>query len=286
MNDLFKELFMNNYINNKTTFIPCGYLRNELYRMCDITMDGDLEENESIDDNYISIEYEYSDLNSGAYDIYRSTEECLLNEELLERIDEVLDVLNEREEAVIRMRFGLVDDRTDYDLGDIARELRVTRERVRQIESSAIKKLKHPKVNKLLKTYVRGSANMETIRFDFIADYLVKPLVRYNIKIDYKYGASSGVAYRIRENTINRIKLDIVNFIHKKLIGKRALIIDATKEGNIISTIYKEHGVNININFHSLGELFITDNKDHVDVEIDIDYKTYEISKWGGLTEI
>ena len=284
MNDLFKELFMNNYINNKTTFIPCGYLRNELYPMYDITMDGDLEENENLDNNYISIEYGYDDINSGTYDLYRSTEECLLNEELLEQIDEALDGLNEREEAVIRMRFGLVDDRTDYDLGDIARELRVTRERVRQIESSAIKKLKHPKVNKLLKTYVRGSANMETIRFDFIANYLVKPLVKHNNEIDYKYGIGKGMVYRICENTINRIKLDIVNFIHKKLIGKRALIIDATKKENIVSTIYKEHGIDIDI--YSLGELFITDNKDHVDVEIDIDYKTYKIDIRGSLCEI
>ncbi len=125
---------------------------------------------------------------------------------------------------------------------------------------------------------------METIRFDFIANYLVKPLVKHNNEIDYKYGIGKGMVYRIRENTINNIKLDIVNFIHKKLIGKRALIIDATKKENIVSTIYKEHGIDIDI--YSLGELFITDNKDHVDVEIDIDYKTYEISKWGGLTEI
>ncbi len=284
MNDLFKELFMSNYINNKTTFIPCGYLRNELYRMYDITMDGDLEENESIDDNYISIEYKYDDINSGTYDIYRSTEECLLNEELVEQIDDVLGILREKEEAVIRMRFGLVDDCTEYTLEEIARELKVTRERVRQIESSAIKKLKHPRIDKKLKTYVRGSANMETIRFDFIANYLVKPLVKHNNEIDYKYGIGKGMVYRIRENTINNIKLDIVNFIHKKLIGKRALIIDATKKENIVSTIYKEHGIDIDI--YSLGELFITDNKDHVDVEIDIDYKTYEISEWGGLTEI
>ncbi len=284
MNDLFKELFMNNYINNKTTFIPCGYLRNELYPMYDITMDGDLEENESIDDNYISIEYKYDDINSGTYDIYRSTEECLLNEELVERIDETLGILKEKEEAVIRMRFGLVDDLTEYTLEEIARELKVTRERVRQIESSAIKKLKHPRVDKTLKEYVRGSANMETVRFDFIANYLVKPLVKHNNEIDYKYGIGKGMVYRIRENTINNIKLDIVNFIHKKLIGKRALIIDATKKENIVSTIYKEHGIDIDI--YSLGELFITDNKDHVDVEIDIDYKTYEISKWGGLIEI
>ncbi len=284
MNDLFKELFMNNYINNKTTFIPCGYLRNELYPMYDITMDGDLEENESIDDNYISIEYKYDDINSGTYDIYRSTEECLLNEELVEQIDEVLGILREKEEAVIRMRFGLVDDLTEYTLEEIARELKVTRERVRQIESSAIKKLKHPRVDKTLKEYVRGSANMETVRFDFIANYLVKPLVKHNNEIDYKYGIGKGMVYRIRENTINNIKLDIVNFIHKKLIGKRALIIDATKKENIVSTIYKEHGIDIDI--YSLGELFITDNKNHVDVEIDIDYKTYEISKWGGLTEI
>lgn len=80
----------------------------------------------------------------------------ILKNDLKEQIDEVLDQLNEREKAVIRMRFGLLDDESDRTLEEIGKELNVTRERVRQIESSAIKKLKHPKVGRKLKNYIEG----------------------------------------------------------------------------------------------------------------------------------
>ena len=82
--------------------------------------------------------------------------EAILKADLKEQIDEVLDQLNDREKAVIRMRFGLLDDESDRTLEEIGKELNVTRERVRQIESSAIKKLKHPKVGRKLKNYIEG----------------------------------------------------------------------------------------------------------------------------------
>ncbi len=78
----------------------------------------------------------------------------ILKEDLKAQIYEVLDQLNDRERAVIRMRFGLLDDESDRTLEEIGKELNVTRERVRQIESSAIKKLKHPKVGRKLKNYI------------------------------------------------------------------------------------------------------------------------------------
>ncbi len=80
----------------------------------------------------------------------------ILRNDLKEQISEVLDQLNEREKAVIRMRFGLMPDESDRTLEEIGKELNVTRERVRQIESSAIKKLKHPKVGRKLKNYIEG----------------------------------------------------------------------------------------------------------------------------------
>ena len=80
----------------------------------------------------------------------------ILKNDLKEQIDDVLDQLNDREKAVIRMRFGLLDDESDRTLEEIGKELNVTRERVRQIESSAIKKLKHPKVGRKLKNYIEG----------------------------------------------------------------------------------------------------------------------------------
>ena len=80
----------------------------------------------------------------------------IMKEDLQNQIDQILGQLNEREQAVVRMRFGLMDDESDRTLEEIGRELSVTRERVRQIESSAIKKLKHPKVGKNLKNYVES----------------------------------------------------------------------------------------------------------------------------------
>jgi len=83
-----------------------------------------------------------------------SPTDVVLKDDLNNQIDEVLDQLNEREKAVIRMRFGLLSDESDRTLEEIGKELSVTRERVRQIESSAIKKLKHPKVGRKLKNYI------------------------------------------------------------------------------------------------------------------------------------
>jgi len=80
----------------------------------------------------------------------------ILKDDLNKQIAEILDQLNEREKAVISMRFGLLNDASDRTLEEIGKELNVTRERVRQIESSAIKKLKHPKVGRVLKNYIEG----------------------------------------------------------------------------------------------------------------------------------
>ena len=85
-----------------------------------------------------------------------SPSDAVLKDDLNNQIDEVLDQLNEREKAVIRMRFGLLTDESDRTLEEIGKELSVTRERVRQIESSAIKKLKHPRVGRKLKNYIEG----------------------------------------------------------------------------------------------------------------------------------
>ncbi len=80
--------------------------------------------------------------------------DVIMKEDMKQKIDEILDHLNEREKAVVRMRFGLMPDESDRTLEEIGRELNVTRERVRQIESSAIKKLKHPKVGRKIKNYI------------------------------------------------------------------------------------------------------------------------------------
>ena len=83
-----------------------------------------------------------------------SPADAILKDDLKLQIEGVLEQLNEREKAVIKMRFGIMDDESDRTLEEIGKELNVTRERVRQIESSAIKKLKHPKVGRKLKNYI------------------------------------------------------------------------------------------------------------------------------------
>ncbi|MDP2076879.1 MAG: RNA polymerase sigma factor RpoD [Sulfuricurvum sp.] len=83
-----------------------------------------------------------------------SPSDAVLKDDLKVQIEGVLEQLNEREKAVIKMRFGIMDDESDRTLEEIGKELNVTRERVRQIESSAIKKLKHPKVGRKLKNYI------------------------------------------------------------------------------------------------------------------------------------
>lgn len=83
-----------------------------------------------------------------------SPSDAVLKDDLRVQIETVLEQLNEREKAVIKLRFGIMDDESDRTLEEIGKELSVTRERVRQIESSAIKKLKHPKVGRRLKNYI------------------------------------------------------------------------------------------------------------------------------------
>ena len=78
------------------------------------------------------------------------------NELLRKEIDMVLQGLTEREEKVLRLRFGLEDGRT-RTLEEVGKEFNVTRERIRQIEAKALRKLKHPTRSKRLKDFVDNS---------------------------------------------------------------------------------------------------------------------------------
>ena len=72
---------------------------------------------------------------------------------LKEQIVEVLDTLTDREQKVLRLRFGLDDGRT-RTLEEVGKEFDVTRERIRQIEAKALRKLRHPSRSKKLKDYL------------------------------------------------------------------------------------------------------------------------------------
>ena len=72
---------------------------------------------------------------------------------LKEQIDKVLDELTEREKKVLQLRFGLRDGRA-RTLEEVGREFNVTRERIRQIEGKALRKLRHPSRSRKLKGYL------------------------------------------------------------------------------------------------------------------------------------
>ena len=76
-------------------------------------------------------------------------DELLLNSDK-ESLEKVLNTLTEREKLVIQLRYGL-NDGTEYTLADIGRRLGISRERVRQIEDEALRKLRHPTREPLLK---------------------------------------------------------------------------------------------------------------------------------------
>jgi len=85
-------------------------------------------------------------------------EECLspqdasIKESLKKSLGDVLSTLSPREESVVRMRFGL-DNELDLTLEEVGKNFSVTRERIRQIEAKAIKKLKHPSRKKYLSSF-------------------------------------------------------------------------------------------------------------------------------------
>jgi RNA polymerase primary sigma factor len=88
--------------------------------------------------------------------------EALTHKMMVDDMNKVLDSLNEREAGVLRMRYGL-EDGTEHTLDEIGRHYKVTRERIRQIEHKAIRKLRHPKQRLMLLDYV-ADRSVEDVR--------------------------------------------------------------------------------------------------------------------------
>ena len=79
--------------------------------------------------------------------------EQAVNRDLTEKIQEALKTLSDKEERVIRMRFG-IGEKHNYTLEEVGRVMQLTRERIRQIESKALKKLQHPLKSKKLREFL------------------------------------------------------------------------------------------------------------------------------------
>ena len=79
-----------------------------------------------------------------------------IQENLKETTTRVLSSLTPREERVLRMRFG-IDMNTDHTLEEVGRQFSVTRERIRQIEAKALRKLRHPARSEHLRSFIDTS---------------------------------------------------------------------------------------------------------------------------------
>jgi len=82
-----------------------------------------------------------------------SPQEAVMSITLSEQTRAVLATLTPREEKVLRMRFG-IGEKSDHTLEEVGQDFFVTRERIRQIEAKALRKLRHPSRAKLLKSYI------------------------------------------------------------------------------------------------------------------------------------
>ena len=79
--------------------------------------------------------------------------EAVIKANLSEQTSRVLSTLTPREEKVLRMRFG-IGEKSDHTLEEVGQDFEVTRERIRQIEAKALRKLRHPSRSKKLKSFV------------------------------------------------------------------------------------------------------------------------------------
>ncbi|HEX8089449.1 MAG TPA: sigma-70 family RNA polymerase sigma factor, partial [Blastocatellia bacterium] len=84
--------------------------------------------------------------------------DAVITSNLREITEEVLKSLTPREEKVIKMRFGLGPNGSEHTLEEVGQHFAVTRERIRQIEAKALRKLRHPSRSRKLKAFLESAA--------------------------------------------------------------------------------------------------------------------------------
>jgi RNA polymerase primary sigma factor len=82
-------------------------------------------------------------------------QDAVVERSLADQTLEVLATLSPREERVLKMRFG-IGERSNHTLEEVGQDFEVTRERIRQIEAKALRKLRHPSRSRLLKSFVEN----------------------------------------------------------------------------------------------------------------------------------
>ncbi len=81
--------------------------------------------------------------------------EASVNQDLREQTKQVLSTLTPRQEKIVRMRFG-IEEKADHTLDEVGQDYNLTRERIRQIEAKALRKLRHPSRSKKLRTFIEN----------------------------------------------------------------------------------------------------------------------------------
>ncbi len=97
-----------------------------------------------------------------------SPAEAVINLNLKEQTESVLKTLTPREEKVIKMRFG-VGDGSEHTLEEVGQSFAVTRERIRQIEAKALRKLRHPSRSRKLRAFLEGRTSRRTWQSSVLA---------------------------------------------------------------------------------------------------------------------
>ncbi len=95
--------------------------------------------------------------------------DAVINDDIKERVRKVLKTLTPREEKVLKMRFG-IDVASEHTLEEVGKDFSVTRERIRQIEVKALRKLRHPSRSKKLQSFFDKSLDFDALTDEELAD--------------------------------------------------------------------------------------------------------------------